>query len=75
MPILYYPTRGWNTKKADWALFERLSEEALEQVNFTESRHPNELLAAVSDCMLNAAQASIPKTSHKQRKHPVPWWN
>jgi ribonuclease HI len=71
----FNPGQGWKLAKADWGKFQELSEEALLKVDFTCSRDPNALVNAVGDCIMAAASASIPVTSCKQRRHPVPWWN
>ena len=58
----------FNVKRADWVAFTRSVK--LEVVGETIDDKVNN----IQNCILNAAMASIPKTSTDSVKHRVPWW-
>ena len=67
----FTPSYKFKTEKSNWELFENLTK------NF--DYHPEENLEntiqALQQYILNAATQSIPMSTGRKRKPPLPWWN
>ncbi|GBO37413.1 putative RNA-directed DNA polymerase from transposon X-element, partial [Araneus ventricosus] len=59
-------------ERANWQVFKDLSELAPDIVHLGDI---DAAVDAVSNCIIKAAEASIPKTSGKIKKLSKPWWN
>ena len=70
-PEVFSRPSKYNFKKADWSLFRDLSEnnEDIEHLEI------DEIVEIIETSIINSANASIPTTSQKITKPPVPWWN
>ncbi|XP_076058579.1 uncharacterized protein LOC143035597 [Oratosquilla oratoria] len=69
------PTDGiprWCTEKADWTKFEELStvQNSIDSFSSVEAA-----LEYLNDTLYTAGINSIPKSSGKFRRRPVPWWS
>ena len=62
----------WCTDKANWPLFKELSHI---EVSANELPTVNEAVHYLTSVFMNAGNQSIPKTSGKFHRKPVPWWN
>ena len=62
----------WCTDKANWPLFQELSRTELEVKDMPTV---GEAIFYLTLIFMNAAEKSIPKTSGKLQRRPVPWWN
>ena len=62
----------WRLDKADWRRFQDLTSFARPLADFVSS---DEAVAYFVDFLLSAALHSVPKTSGRFPKRPVPWWN
>ena len=64
--------KKWILKEADWSTYSTLVSENFKNVHVrTVDRSINEFTKAIVD----AATVSIPQTSIKSKRVPVPWWN
>ncbi|XP_076057241.1 uncharacterized protein LOC143034778 [Oratosquilla oratoria] len=62
----------WCTDRADWPLFKELSNI---EADVNDLPTVSEAISYLNSILINAANHSIPKTSGKFRRKPVPWWN
>ena len=60
----------FNIKRANWPDFYRMTETDI----IVEEVSVDELTASITTAIMEAATASIPKTSGRMRRSPVPWW-
>lgn len=60
----------WNFARADWSHFRDMCH--LTDLSYTDAQSH---VKVFTDIILQAANASIPTTSTKPRRIPVPWWN
>ncbi|GBN95984.1 putative RNA-directed DNA polymerase from transposon X-element, partial [Araneus ventricosus] len=58
--------------KANWQLFQELAELTTEMIQLADI---NDAVNAVTECIIKAAEASIPKSSGKLKRIGKPWWN
>lgn len=68
-------SRKWNTKKANWNLYNTLLEEKLE--TFVETEDPGRDYEVLISLINEAAGVSIPQISHKRntRRPTLCWWD
>ena len=69
-PVLSRRPQRWNTEEADWTEFQASLELSI-LTRADASAIPAEDFTAM---VLNSADGSIPKTSGRPRRTPVPWW-
>ena len=72
--IEYLPQHGhprWKTGKADWELFLHITEE----IQNIEAAEPLERYKLITEKIVDAALASIPRSDGYYLRCPVPWWN
>ena len=62
----------YNFSKADWSKYDLLTKDI---PAFQSETNHNETNSFVTDFIINAADASIPKTSNSHSKKPVSWWS
>ena len=62
----------WIVDKANWALFKTLT---LLEVNAEDFQSVDDALEFLNKVIIDAAQETIPRTTGKFRRKPVPWWN
>ena len=72
VPIVTNKPERFNTRKADWSSFSDLTKTDANGDNFPSTA---ELVDFIVEVLINAANQSIPKTSTKIKKPPVPWYN
>ncbi|KAK7115386.1 hypothetical protein V1264_001263 [Littorina saxatilis] len=63
---------SWNYKKANWAKFERLTDILCQETTIDSTQDININVKRISDCILQAAQQSIPRGRRKDYK---PYWS
>ena len=68
--ILPMRLERFNTKKADWERYEKLT--AINTVDIQEVERATEMIVGT---VQGAAELSIPKVKGKLRRPPMPWWN
>jgi len=70
-PELQYVPPRFKTDKADWKLFRELTvaDYTIENLSIPES------VDRITHSIIHAAEGSIPKTTGRMRKPPVPWWS
>lgn len=61
----------WNYKKADWPLFQSVSDELCKDIR-VEGRDINNIVRDFNQCILKSAQQSIPRGARKDYK---PYWS
>jgi hypothetical protein len=61
----------FNTKRANWPEFRALTEKEIDQDNSS----VEEVTALITETIITAAIETIPRTSGKLGRPPVPWWN
>lgn len=67
-------SRRYNTRKADWQLFERTLSNLKPTIDSSlESDSIDAIADAITAAIENAASAAMP--DKKTRQHPTPWWN
>lgn len=71
-PVIINSTPRFKIEKADWATFQRSTETDFEP---GQNDDVNRVLEAITDRIILAAGASIPKTNGNLQRPPVPWWN
>ena len=62
----------WILDKANWALFQTLS---FLEMNADDFSTIDDALDFLNEVIINAGLKSIPRSSGKFRRKPVPWWN
>lgn len=62
----------WNFKKADWKLFSALCSSSIAESIVCDD--VTKFSCSITDCIVAAANASIPTVTYKRRSG-VPWWN
>ena len=62
--------QNWVISKADWEIFQESVKLDISGLN-----NVQEINTAITQSILTAANASIPKLSGSFNKHQVPWWN
>ena len=62
----------WLLDKANWALFSTL---ALIEADVQAFSSVDDALEFLTEIVITAAKESIPRSSGKFKKRPVPWWN
>lgn len=67
------PVEKWKLKTANWNLYQNRVEEDLQ--NFQIDNDIDGTLEKFTNIIINAATASIGKTTHITKHIPVPWWN
>jgi len=65
----------WNLKKADWTLYSELLEEEITSIKDTDTLDINALVNTFTNSILQIANITIGKSTSKNRKPKVPWWN
>ena len=63
----------YKTEKANWGQYKTTIANNLER--FNQDKSINESLDLLTECIIQAAEEAMPKTSSKQRKREVPWWS
>ena len=62
----------WILDRANWALFSTL---AFLEIKAEDFETVDDALDFLSEVIINAATESIPRSSGKFKRRPVPWWN
>ena len=62
----------WLLDKANWALFRTLT---FLEIDIEDFQSVDDALDLLSKVIIDAAQKTIPRTSGKFKRRPVPWWN
>ena len=66
---LYDTSSRFNINKADWTKFHRLT-----SIQHNPDESVDTLTSTITDTLIAAAMASIPRTSGHLTRPPVPWW-
>ena len=65
------PSNRFKTEKADWAKFNRLTNNFIQ----ADLNNINEETDQLTSFIIQAARNSIPMSNRRSNKTPVPWWN
>ena len=73
IPVLeYHYPRRFKIEKADWAAYYRLTNLDTDP---GEIQGIDDALTEICTTIMEAAEASIPRSNGRRKKPPVPWWN